>query len=119
MGSSQRRKPSRQPVRVTVRGGDPVGLWEPGSTGETNPEEELVIPLTRIRVAVLRHSRVGEALAIEEDPSGLVATGSHGVVGRIPPHYEEVLRQGQIARGVLAVVDTDGPAAKMVVWRGK
>ena len=118
MGSSQRRKPGRQPVTVTVRGGDPIGLWESGPTGETSPEEELVIPLIAIRVAVLRRSRVGEALAIEEDPSGLVARGARGVVGEIPPHYEEVLRQGRVTRGILAAVEPDRPSAKMVIRRG-
>ena len=118
MGSSLRRKPGRQPEIVTVRGGDPIGLWEPGPAGEANPQEEIVIPLIAIRVAVLRRSRVGEALAIEDDQSGLVARGFHGVVGGIPPHYEEVLHQGRVTRGILAAIEPDRPAAKMVVRRG-
>lgn len=118
MGSSHRRKPGCQPVTVTVRGGDPIGLWESGPTKETGPEEELLIPLIAIRVAVLRQSRVGEELAIEEDASGLVARGARGVVGGIPPHYEEVLRQGRVTTGILATVEPDRPVAQMVVRRG-
>ena len=118
MGSSQRRKPGRQPATVTVRGGHPIELWQPGPTGEANPEEELVIPLIAICVAVLRRSKVGEVLAIEEGPSGLVARGSLGVVGGIPPHYQEILRQGRVTRGILASVEPDRPGAKMVVRRG-
>ena len=118
MGSSQRRKPGRPPAIVSVRGGDPIRLWERGSTGDANPEEEIVIPLIAIRVTVLQQSQVGEALAIEEDSSGLVAKSSHGVVGGIPPHYEDVLRQGRVTRGILASVEPDRPAADMVVRRG-
>ena len=77
-----------------------------------------MIPLIAIRVGVLRRSRMGEVLAIEETSSGLVARGSHGVVGGIPPHYEEVLLQGRVMRGILAAIEPSRPSASMVVRRG-
>lgn len=119
MGSSQRRKPTRQPPVLSFRGGGTEGpREETTTTTETDSLEALRVPLVRIRVEVLRQSSVGDSVTLVSTNTELLVSSVRGVVGEVPPHYEQPVRRGGFTDGVLVTADPDKPAATIVVRHG-
>lgn len=119
MGRSQRRKPNRQPETLSFRGGGSgQGLPEGTTTPEKNRPEELVVPLVRVRVDVLPRSTVGEAVVLFGVDERLLARGTNGILGEVPPHYVHPLRRDGFTVGTLDSIELAEPAATIRFRRG-
>ena len=118
MGRSQRRKPSRQPGALSIRGGGSGLLPEDTAATEMNGPEELVVPLVRIRADVLRRNAVGDPVVLLGVDERLLVRGAHGILGEVPPHHASPLRRGGFTVGTLASVDLGKPAATIRFRRG-
>ena len=118
MGSSHRRKQSRQPTTLNIREGGPAPHWEGAMTTAVDQPVEFRVPLILIRVDVLRQSSVGDSVLVIGGDAQLLVSGPHGVLGEVPPHYEHALRRGGFTVGVLASVEPSKPAATVVFRRG-
>lgn len=115
MGSSPKKKSSRQPKRVVLRGG---GLQRPAEfPGPTGMESSrlLEVPLRQVRAEVLRQSRVGDRVSIMDTGDKLLVTRPRGILGEVPPHFEDTLRDGRVSAGVLRSADSDEPSATIAV----
>ena len=113
MGSSTRKKTSRQPRRLApAELGSAGGEWD-----ETLDSDVLSVPLVRIRVNVLRRTVEGERVRIVEDTAGLLVWVSRGVLGEIPPHYERAVRQGPYVTGRLTKLRLEPPSAVVSLSR--
>ena len=117
MGRSQRKKPSRQPAILSVRGGGATLPWEGATPAETNRLDEFRVPLIQIRVDVLRQSTVGDSVVVISGEARLLVSGPRGILGEVPPHYEHPLRRGGFTVGVLASAEPAKPAATIMFQR--
>lgn len=117
MGSSLQKKPSRQPKRLgSPREGLALGK-ETSQPDEVNPPGHFEVRLVRIRIHALRASRVGDPVIIEDRGSVLLVTGKHGILGEVPPSFEQILRQESTLDGMLRAADPDRPSATIIVHR--
>ena len=86
---------------------------------DVNQPDEFRVPLIRIQVDVLRQSSVGDSVLVISGDARLLVSGSHGILGEVPPHYEYALRKSGFTFGVLASVEPSKPAATVVFRRGQ
>lgn len=116
MGSSRTRKRSRQPQQLGLPDGEPRPFETGAERQETLPMTWLV-HLVDLQLAALRASRRGERVDIVEAGLALNVIGRQGTLGRVAPHYQEVLREAGISTGVVASIELSTPAAFIRVWR--
>jgi hypothetical protein len=104
MGTSHRRKDSRQPKVLRPSGG---GSGAPDVGGKA--PEKILIPLVKLKLDIVRSAQVGESIRVTGDPSPMLVWTKTGRIGAIPAHLEGIVMSGPYRRGRLDSIHISPP----------
>jgi hypothetical protein len=99
MGSSTKKKTTRQPTQLLMAGASPPGV------GKIRTALELFVPLVNIRQEIFAGIKVGESIRVVDAVSRIDVMVKKLVLGEVAPHFELPVRKFPSKRGVIDAID--------------
>lgn len=108
MGSSTKKKQTRQPAKLLKAGESQSGIV-------TAKPPQLVVPLVKIRDKAFAQAKEGDRVQVFDRDSHLDAVVAGSVLGEIAPHYERPVRRFGLNRGVISSIDRDSTTVTVLL----